>query len=113
MALEVACTNEEKILITINPSTKTGKPAKVDGIPEWSVLSGNATVIAADDGMSAFVVSQDAVDANPTLNITQYKVSADADLGEGVEPIEDTITLHVLGAQASNLGLVAGAAVPK
>jgi len=40
-------------------------------------------------------------------------VDADADLGQGVEDVADTITLHVEGAKAVNLGLLAGPAVPK
>ena len=70
-------------------------------------------MVPAEDGLSAFVVSQDAVDTDPALNITQYEVVGDADKGEGVVEIKDIVIYHVLGAQATGLGLSAGAAVPK
>src|SRR5512134_3077816 len=107
MAIEVASTNEEKIPVTITPVTSTGKPAQLDEAPVWTVTSGEGTVAVAADGLSAFLVSGD----NP--GDTTYLITADADLGEGVVEISDTITYHVNGALAKNLGLAAGAAVPK
>jgi hypothetical protein len=111
MALDITITNKQKENITINPVTLRGVPAKVDGVPVWEVLSGNSTVEVAADGLSAFIVSEDTIDTT-----TVVKASADADLGEGVETIEDTITVHVVaepGEKASSLGLVAESAVPK
>lgn len=107
MALELACNNEEKIPVTINPLSAAGKPARVDGAPTWTVTSGTGTVAVAADGLSAEIISGD----DP--GDTTYLVDADADLGEGVVPVADTITLHVAGALAANLGLSAGAAIPK
>lgn len=107
MAIEVAITNEQKVNITVNPVTASGIPAKLDGAPTWTVNSGTSTVEPAADGLSAFLVS--GVDAGDTV----YTVEGDADLGEGVVNISDTITLHVEAAQAADLGLAAGAAEPK
>ena len=107
MAIEVQSTNEEKVPVTINPLSSAGKPAKIDGAPTWTVTSGDATVVVATDGLSAELVSGD----NP--GDSTFLVEADADLGEGVESIADTITYHVAGAKAINLGLTVGAAVPK
>ena len=39
---------------------------------------------------------------------TVVVVKADADVGEGVEELADTITLTVIGATAKNLGLSFG-----
>jgi len=40
-------------------------------------------------------------------------VSGDADLGEGVVTVSDIVMLHVEGAMAKSLGLVADAPEPK
>lgn len=107
MAQEKTITNEQKVNVTLNPVTATGKPAKLDGAPVWSVISGDSTVVPAPDGLSADLVSSD------TPGDTTFLVDADADLGSGVVDVQDTITLHVEGALAANLGLTIGEAVPK
>jgi len=107
MPLELKITNEQKIKVTLTPKTDTGKPAPLDGVPTWEVVSGNSTVVVAADGLSADLVSAD----DP--GDTQFLVSADADLGDGVETISDTIKLTVAGALAKNLGLTAGQPEPK
>lgn len=100
--LEVSITNEQQVKVTLKPVTATGKPASVDGVPTWEVISGSSTVSAAADGLSADLVSSD----DP--GDTEFLVKADADLGEGVVEISDIVRLHVAGAQAANLGLSAG-----
>lgn len=105
--LELSITNEQKVNVTITPKTDAGKPAKVDGAPSWSVASGEATLNVAADGLSCDLISSD----NP--GDSEILVTADANLGEGVETISDAITLHVLGASAKNLGLTAAAPVSK
>lgn len=107
MPLDLTCTNEEKIQVTLAPVTSTGKPAKLDGAPTWTVIDGNSTLDVAADGLSAFLVSaDDPGDSN-------FLVKADADLGSGVTEVSDTIRLSVAGAQAKSLGLTAAAPVPK
>lgn len=105
--IEIKITNEQKVKVTLVPVSDTGKPAKLDGKPAWEVVSGFSRLVVADDGMSATLISED--DPGDTV----YEVSADADLGEGVETIADTIKLTVEGARAKNLGLVAAAPEPK
>lgn len=107
MPLELKITNEQKIKVTLTPKTDTGKPAPVDGVPTWEVVSGNSTVVAAADGLSADLISAD----DP--GDTQFLVKADANIGEGVEEISDIISLSVVGATAKNLGLTAGQPEPK
>lgn len=99
---EVAVTNEQKIKLTLNPVTLKGKPAQLDGPPKWSVISGDSRVEPADDGLSAYLVSSD------TPGDTTFLIDADADLGAGVEDVQETITLHVAGARAANLGVIVG-----
>lgn len=107
MAVAVKITNEQKINVTLSPRTDTGKPAKVDGPPDWSVVSGDSTVVVAPDGLSADLVSSDAP------GDTTYLIDADADLGAGREDLQETITLTVTGANAKNLGITVGQPVPK
>lgn len=105
--LELKITNEQKIEVKLNPVSQGGKPVQLDGKPDWTVLSGDATVEPSEDGLSAFLVSGD----NP--GDTQVLVEADADLGEGKVTVSDTIKLTVEGALAENLGLSAGEPVQK
>lgn len=107
MPLEIKITNEQQVGVTLTPVTDTGRPAKLDGMPAWSVITGNSQVVVSDDGLSATLVSAD----DP--GDTEVLVKADADLGEGIEEISDIIKLSVVGATAKNLGLKAAAPEPK
>jgi hypothetical protein len=106
--LELTLTNEQKVTVSLKPITASGKPAKLDGKPEWTVLSGPAAVTPAADGLSAVIESDD-----EDLTETVIQVDADADLGTGVEAISDTISVKTTHANAKNIGLVAGAPVDK
>lgn len=107
MPVQVKITNEQKVKVTLTPVTDTSKPAKIDGAPSWTQLSGNASIVVAEDGMSAYLISAD----DP--GDSQFIVKADADLGEGVEELSDIVELSVLGATAKNLGLTLDAPEPK
>jgi hypothetical protein len=98
----ITITNEQKVLVTLAPTTEAGNPATLDGIPTWNVTEGDATLEVAEDGLSAFLVSG-AADVN-----SKIEVSADADLGEGVVTLTDVIDLAVVAASASKLGIVSG-----
>jgi len=95
-------TNEQKIKLTLNPTTAAGNSATVDGAPVWAVIEGDATLEPAEDGLSCYLISGE---ANVNSKIT---VTADADLGEGVVAITDTVDLAVVPASASALGITAG-----
>lgn len=105
--MEIKITNEQKVGVTLTPKTDTGKPAKLDGVPTWDILSGNSTIEVADDGMSATLISGD----DP--GDTEIIVKADADIGEGVEELSDVLKLSVVGATAKNLGITVGTPEPK
>jgi uncharacterized lipoprotein YbaY len=100
MSLDLVCTNEEKILVTLSPVTASGKPASIDGSVSVTVVSGDSTFDLVDD-FSFYVVSSD-VPGN-----TSYLIEADVDIGDGVTYISDTVNLVVNGALAKNLGMVA------
>jgi hypothetical protein len=105
--LNISIQNDQKIELTLAPVTASGNPATLDGVPSWTVVSGNATVSPSENGLSAFLVSSD------EPGKTVFLVEADADLGEGVETLSESIELTVEGAKAVNLGIVVGTAVPK
>jgi hypothetical protein len=105
MPLDLTITTEQKVHVTANPVTAAGKPAKVDGPVTFTTVTGDVT-IEASDATSATIVSG----ANGDSTVS---VSADADLGAGVETITDTITVHVTDPKATSLGLVADAPVAK
>lgn len=106
MPLDVVSTTEEKVKIHIAPVTSSGKPAKLDGIPVWT-LDGTGSIVVAEDGLSADVVSAD------SPGVSNWSVSADADLGDGVSTIVDGGVYTYNDPQAAALGTTAEAAVPK
>lgn len=107
-------TNEQKLPLSLNPTTEAGHAARVDGTPTWALRDGDpGTLEVAADGLSAVYVSPDAVDADPTKNVAQVTVTADADLGQGVKNITDTAEVTIISAEAQSLGLTAGTPVPK
>jgi hypothetical protein len=106
--LEIVITNEQKIQVTLTPVTATNKPAQLDGGATFEVISGTATIAMIDGNpLSAFLVSGD------LPGDSEIMVSADADLGDGVETISDIIKLTVAGAKAASLGMTVGAPVAK
>jgi hypothetical protein len=106
MPLNIESTTEEKVHIKITPTTTSGNPAALDGTPVWTV-DPPATVEPDADGLGAFIISADAA------GVSNWKVEADADLGEGVQTITDGGVYTYNHPQAANLGVVADAPVPK
>lgn len=100
----VDITTEQTATATLTPKTAAGKPAKLDGAPTWAIdpLEGAGTLEVSGDGLSCKYVSPDDVPTNPVANVT---VTADADLGEGVETISDSIQFTIKSPKASSLGL--------
>jgi hypothetical protein len=104
---ELKLTNKQKATVTINTKNAVGDPVTVDGIPTWTVTSGDSTVIVSSDGLSAEIISSD------TPGATTILVSADADLGSGIETLQDHIKVFVVGDKATNLGLTTSKFSPK
>lgn len=98
----VNSTSEQKVLISLNPTTAAGNPATVDGAPVWSVIEGDCTLEVAADGLSCYLVSGAANVVN------QVTVNADADLDEGeVREISELIIYAVVAPEATALGIAA------
>lgn len=105
--MEITINNEQQVKVTLNPTTTGGHVAELDGTPSWERLSGESTVEPSEDGKSAQLISGD------QPGDSEFLVTADADLGDGVIEISDVIRLHVSGALAENLGLRADPPTPK
>lgn len=102
MPLNLALTTEQKISVTLTPTTAAGNPATLDGAPVWAVTEGDATVEVSEDGLTATIISGE-------VGISTITVTADADLDEGeVREIGDVIALNVVAPEAAGLGLSAG-----
>ncbi len=98
----ISSTNEEKVLVSINPTTAAGNPATVDGIPVWTVVSGDCTLEPSADGLSCYLISGAANVVN------QVSVTADADLDAGeVREISELIVYAVVAPEATGLGIAA------
>lgn len=102
---EISITTEQKVHVKLNPTTAAGKPSSLDGAATFEVVSGDATVENIDE-LSAWIISGAA-------GVSVVSVSADADLGEGVVTITDSITVTVSDPMAANLGLIVGTPEPK
>lgn len=106
MGILKTITNEQKLKLTINPQTAAGNPAEVEaGSVVWeNTTEGSDVTLETIEGEpnSVYAVS------GSNEGVTNIKVSADADLGEGVATIEDNVTLTVVQATADNLGIASG-----
>lgn len=103
--IQITSTNEEKVLITLEPTTAAGNAAEVESVT-FTVISGDATIEEVEANKSYYVVSG-------TGGMNNIEVTADADLGEGVVTLSDGIEYFVIEAQASSMGFVASTPILK
>lgn len=104
MATQVQLTDVQEVRLSISPKDSQGNPATVDGAPAWASSDESVLTVAAvsDDGLTA-----DAVTVGP-LGTATVTVTADADLGEGVTSLTDTVEITVVASEASALNVSAG-----
>lgn len=90
-----------KIAAAVQFLTSSGKPARVDGVPEWSVDDQNivSDFAVASDGMSVTFTCA-------TSGSTAVRVKADADLGSGVREVNGVGTLTVNEEEAATAEIV-------
>ena len=106
--MSLVLTDMQKVQLSIQPVDGAGNPAPVDGPPIWeSSDPGVLTLEASTDGMSAIA------SAVGPLGAAQVKVSADADLGEGVETITGILDVQIVADKAVSLAVQAGVPEPK
>lgn len=102
--------DSQKVALSVQPIDAAGNPAKIDGVPAWSVVGANPEILAlevAGDGLSCEVLTAG------QLGTAQVMVSADADLGEGVKTISGVLDIEVQGGEAVSLNVSAGLPEPK
>jgi hypothetical protein len=99
--------NESKVTVTLSPKTPSGKVVAIDGPVQWSVPDGDATVIdISADGLTATLVSG-------ADGVSHILATGDAQPGQGVTTISETIELTVVDPMASSFGVAFGNPVPK
>lgn len=87
---------DKKAIIAPIIQDKAGNPARVDGVPSWSVSDeGFGTLTVAPDGMSAEYLP------SGTLGSMQVNLEADADLGEGVKPLKGALDVQIEAGEAA------------
>lgn len=106
MPLELSMTTEERVRVTAKPQTSGGHDAQLDGDVQFAPQASDCTVERID-ALSAWIVS------GTTPGDCVVLVSADADVGEGIETIQDTILIHQAHPRATSLGLSAEKPEPK
>jgi hypothetical protein len=104
MATTVQLTDVQEVRLSISPKDSQGNLASVDGVPTWESSDESVLTVAAvsDDGLMA-----DAVTVGP-LGTATVTVTADADLGDGVTTLSDTVDITVVASQASALNVAVG-----
>ena len=100
-------TYTQKATLTLTAVDAKGKPAVLDGAPEW--LSGNTDLLQiqniSSDGMSAEAVAMGA------LGEGKITVTADAKLGPDVKPIIGSLDFRITPGEATQITVTAGAPV--
>lgn len=99
--------DSEHATATIAPLDKAGNPATVQaGSTVFAVSDPSLVTVTPVDDTSAVV------QAIGPLGSFDLTVSADADLGDGVVTITDSLTINVVAGVAANLGLGLGVPEP-
>lgn len=111
MAFAITSDSTQMVPVTASPTSASGAAATVDGALSVSITSGDGTF--TQDPATPLAVT---FLSGSAVGDTVYNVSVDADLGAGVTNISDVVTYTVTAPpvpQATAVGLVAGAPVPK
>jgi len=97
--LEISLTNEQKVRVTAKPVTDKGTEVPIDG-SITGTPSDPDTVVNQIDPTTIEIITPDSGDRTVVI-------SADADPGDGVTTIEDSVLLHISNPIATSLGLTA------
>lgn len=97
----IRITTEQQIPVQLVPKTAAGLDARIDGEVEWTSSDLHVVEVVSTGQMSAIVRS-----VNPGK--AQIIAVFDADLGEGVRPIEKSADIEVVEAEAVSGEIVFG-----
>lgn len=102
----IRITTEQQIPVQLVPKTASGRDARIDGEVEWTSSDLQVIEVVSTGPMSAIVRS-----VNP--GTAQVIAVFDADLGEGVRPVEKSADVEVVEAEAVSGEIVFGEPEPK
>jgi len=92
----------QKAPLSVRFEDAEGNPARVDGIPAWTVSTPEVgELVVAADGLSAELVA-----GSPGTG--QVNVRADADLGTGTKEIVGVLDVDVLAGEAAVVVIASG-----
>ncbi len=96
------------VTVTVSFVDAKGKPAKVDGVPTFAASDPMIvdSVTPSADGMSATLHITD------TVGVSQLTVSADVDVGDGVNSVDFVDTVSVIAGDAVAANFSFGAVTP-
>jgi hypothetical protein len=104
--METRCNNTQEVVLSLRPVDGGGQPVKLDAdavkIEATASIGDPATASVSQKEDGTFEVILRSGDAPGE---TDFKLSGDALPGEGVEIIEEVITLTVVQAAAVSLGI--------
>ena len=101
----VSMTATQQCTLTATPEDAKGKPAPVDGVPEWQLSNPAICSIQPDPtGLTALVKAT-------AIGTTTVTVIADADLTSGVQHIQGTFDVTVTSSQATQIFISASTPV--
>lgn len=110
MQINFESTNKFYGVYTANVTDEDGDPAQLDGPLAVEIEEGGkGTFEVSPDGKSVKLISPDANEAD----VTVFHIKGDADLGAGVETIEDVVTYTTHPTKATALGGAMSAPVRK
>lgn len=94
--------------VSISFKDAKGRPAKVDGVPTWKAEDPTVvdSITPSADGMSAKLHLAD------TVGASQVTVTADVDLGDGVNSHDFVDTVSILAGDAVAADFKFGTVVP-
>lgn len=103
---EVILLPNQVVIATIRPVTASGKPAKLDDVPQWETSDPAVVSIeVAEDGLSAILTTHDTGETEAAV----VSVRADADLDDNEERvITGTVAIVVKEREAEAFIVVLG-----
>lgn len=100
--------DDQQVALHIAPVSRAGNPARIDGMPQWSVSDPSVISLQVDpSGLACVAV------ATGKLGTCQVQVTADADLGPGIRQIGGVLDIDVQAGEAVSLAVTADSPVPK
>lgn len=91
---------DQKVKISLAPTTADGTAAEVQNAT--ATATGDVAITPVDGETNAWWAAAGAE------GVSTVEITGDADLGEGVNNITDTVELTVVAAEANNLGITVG-----